>query len=87
MLMGFALVALFIWIAENVGTVTRAWIYPGQQAVWRLVSIDKLGAWYLLMMLSFVLVTLVHRPERAGGRSPSPSCGARHAVIPRAATG
>jgi hypothetical protein len=28
-----------------------------------------MGAWYLLMLLSFVLVTLVHKPEaaRAGG--------------------
>jgi uncharacterized membrane protein YoaT (DUF817 family) len=30
---------------------------------WRLVSINKLGAWYLLMLLSWVLVSLVHRPE------------------------
>ncbi len=26
-------------------------------------SLDKLGAWYLLMLLSFVLVTSVHRPR------------------------
>ncbi len=66
LLMGFLLVALFVWIAENVGTLTRAWIYPGQEGGWRLVSLSKLGAWYLLMMLSFVLVSLVHRPQVPG---------------------
>jgi len=30
MLLAFLLVALFIWIAENIGTWSRAWIYPGQ---------------------------------------------------------
>jgi uncharacterized membrane protein YoaT (DUF817 family) len=72
MLMGFLLVALFIWIAENVGTFTSAWIYPSQKDGWSLVPIGKLGSWYLLMMLSFALVTLVHRPERAPARGPAP---------------
>jgi hypothetical protein len=30
-----------------------------------MVPIEKMGAWYLLMLLSFVLVSLVHKPERA----------------------
>ncbi|MCY1739672.1 DUF817 domain-containing protein [Ensifer sp. SL37] len=63
LLVGFLLVALFIWFAENIGTWSRAWIYPSQHAGWTLVSVQKLGAWYLLMILSFVLVTLVHRPR------------------------
>jgi uncharacterized membrane protein YoaT (DUF817 family) len=66
MLMGFVLVALFIWFAENLGTFASAWIYPSQRQGWNLVPIGKLGAWYLLMMLSFVLVSLVHRPEEVG---------------------
>ena len=65
MLIGFLLVALFIWFAENIGTFTATWIYPSQAGHWRPVSLAKLGSWYLLMMLSFVLVTLVHRPEEA----------------------
>ncbi|NGN45083.1 DUF817 domain-containing protein [Mesorhizobium sp. CGMCC 1.15528] len=64
LLLGFLLVALFIWFAENIGTWSRAWIYPGQHEAWTPVSIQKLGAWYLLMIISFVLVTLVHRPQR-----------------------
>ena len=63
LLVGFLLVALFIWFAENIGTWSRAWLYPGQEAGWTPVSIHKLGAWYLLMIISFVLVTLVHRPR------------------------
>lgn len=67
LLVGFLLVALFIWFAENAGTWSRAWLYPGQEAGWTPVSIHKLGAWYLLMIISFVLVTLVHRPKTLDG--------------------
>ena len=63
LLIGFFLVSLFIWIAENIATWSNAWLYPGQKDGWVPVSPDKLGAWYLLMMISFVLVTLVHRPR------------------------
>jgi len=66
LLLGFLLVALFIWLAENVGTFTAAWSYPGQHAGWRPVRLEKVGAWYLLMLLSFVLVSLVHRPRAPG---------------------
>ena len=63
LLAGYGLVALFIWIAENIGTLARAWTYPGQEAGWEPVSLDKLGSWFLLMIISIVLVSLVHRPE------------------------
>ena len=62
LLLGFLLVALFIWIAENIGTWSKAWLYPGQENGWRMVSPEKLGAWYLLMIISFVLVRLVQKP-------------------------
>lgn len=65
MVLGAVLVALFIWFAENLGTFASAWVYPDQRDGWRPVSIQKMGAWYLLMLLSFVLVTLVHRPRAA----------------------
>ena len=69
LLVGFLLVALFIWFAENIGTWSRAWLYPAQNNGWTPVSIGKLGSWYLLMIISFVLVTLVHRPQGVGRRS------------------
>jgi uncharacterized membrane protein YoaT (DUF817 family) len=62
-LIGFLLVALFIWFAENIGTLSGAWMYPNQRDGWSMVPISKLGAWYLLMIISFVLVTLVNRPK------------------------
>jgi len=67
MLLAFLLVALFIWIAENIGTWSRAWIYPDQAEGWAMVSWSKLGSWYLLMLISVVLVTLVHPPRRYDG--------------------
>lgn len=60
LLLGFLLVALFIWGAENIGTFARAWTYPGQENGWRMVSFAKLGSWFLLMIISFVLVSLVN---------------------------
>jgi uncharacterized membrane protein YoaT (DUF817 family) len=59
------LTSIFLWIAENVGTWTGTWLYPGQKA-FQLVSLGKLGSWYLLLYLSFVLITLVHRPRPRG---------------------
>lgn len=63
LLLGYFLVALFIWFAENLGTFARAWTYPGQAAGWEMVSLGKLGSWFLLMIISVVLVSIVHRPE------------------------
>jgi uncharacterized membrane protein YoaT (DUF817 family) len=60
LLVGFGLVALFIWFAENIGTFTAAWVYPTQKATWHMVSTGKLGAWYLLMIISYTLVAVVH---------------------------
>lgn len=62
-LLATLLVALFIWFAENIGTFTAAWSYPNQRAGWVMVPIGKLGAWYLLMIISAVLVSLVNRPR------------------------
>jgi uncharacterized membrane protein YoaT (DUF817 family) len=63
LLLGFALIAFFIYLAENVGTLTATWIYPDQAAGWRPVTLGKYGSWFLLMLVSFVLVTLIHPPE------------------------
>ena len=69
LLLGFFLVALFIWFAENLATFGRAWIYPKQADGWQMVGIEKLGSWFLLMIISIVLVSIVHRPEE----EPRPS--------------
>lgn len=61
LLIGQFLVAIFIWFAENLGTFANAWTYPDQVAGWHMVSLTKLGAWFLLMLISFVLVELVQK--------------------------
>lgn len=64
LLLGWFLVSGFIWLAENISTFARAWTYPSQAHEWSLVPASKLGAWYLLMYISFILVASLHRAER-----------------------
>lgn len=63
LLLAFGLIALFIWLAENLATFGHAWIYPAQHDAWRLVAPEKLGSWLLLSIISFVLVALVRPPQ------------------------
>lgn len=69
LLLGWFLVATFIWFAENIATFAHAWSYPNQRDGWHMVGPAKLGAWYLLMIISFVLVALVHGTNRTGDAS------------------
>lgn len=59
----FAGVALFIYLAENIGTWAGAWVYPDQVVAWQPVSPTKLVAWFLLMIISVVLVAWVYPPR------------------------
>ena len=52
--------SIFLWLAENIGTMTGTWVYSGQARL-ELVSLSKMGSWYLLLYVSFVTVTLVVR--------------------------
>ncbi|MES2314968.1 MAG: DUF817 family protein [Patescibacteria group bacterium] len=58
--------ALFVWIAENVGTFTHIWLYPSQFEYWHLVSFNKTGSWFLLLILSFALVSIIYRDKLMG---------------------
>lgn len=60
LLLGLVLIAFFIWVGENVGTFTTAWIYPSQAIHWHVVSLQKLGSWLLLMAISFTMIDLMH---------------------------
>lgn len=68
-LAAFGGVAVFIWLAENIATWAGAWSYPGQVDGWEPVSVAKLGSWFMLMIVSVVLVTWVYppRPSADGG--------------------
>jgi uncharacterized membrane protein YoaT (DUF817 family) len=52
----FALIAFFIWIAENISTYLGAWKYPDQIHTWTLVSFGKISSWSLLIIISFIIV-------------------------------
>ncbi len=54
--LGFILVAFFIWIAENISTYFGAWKYPDQVHVWRVVSTQKVTSWFLMVIISFIIV-------------------------------
>ena len=60
LVVGFVLIALFIWLAENVATYTSVWLYPAQVGHWRPVGIDKIGSWLLLMIISFIMVDMLY---------------------------
>ena len=62
-LLTVVLTALFVWIAENIGTFTRIWLYPSQIEAWHLVSFNKIGSWFLLLILSFALVSIIYRDK------------------------
>ena len=71
LLLGLVLVSLFIWLSENIGTFTKVWLYPSQRHGWSMVSIDKLGSWFLLLIISYTLVSLVNAPRSRRGREPA----------------
>jgi uncharacterized membrane protein YoaT (DUF817 family) len=60
LLLGFLLIAVFIWLAENIGTYTKTWLYPSQLTHWHVVGIQKLGSWLLLMVISFIMVDILY---------------------------
>jgi uncharacterized membrane protein YoaT (DUF817 family) len=64
MLVGLLLVALFIWFAENIATFARAWVYPSQTDGWAMVSPEKFGSWFPLMLLSYAPVAWVRQVRR-----------------------
>jgi uncharacterized membrane protein YoaT (DUF817 family) len=63
LLLGLLLVSLFIWFSENIGTFTRIWLYPSQRHGWSMVSPDKLGSWFMLLVISYTLVSLINVPR------------------------
>lgn len=54
--LGFCLTAFFIWVAENISTFWGAWQYPNQVHVWDVVSTNKITSWFLMVIISFIIV-------------------------------
>ncbi len=57
------LTACFVWLAENIASFTKLWLYPHQEGIWQPVSFHKIGAWFLLLIVSFSLISIIY-PER-----------------------
>jgi uncharacterized membrane protein YoaT (DUF817 family) len=82
LLLGFILVAFFIWVAENIGTGMGAWVYPAQARRWSMVPWTKLEAWLMLMIVSYTLTALINRPSGSTPKSAEPAV--RRADVPEA---
>lgn len=50
------LIGFFIWIAENISTLLGAWQYPNQVHTWNIVSSGKITSWFLMVIISFIIV-------------------------------
>ncbi|MDM5189122.1 DUF817 domain-containing protein [Bacillus sp. DX4.1] len=62
--LSFFLIGFFIWIAENIATFFGAWQYPNQRETWSLVHIGKISSWFLLVVISIMIVAqLKHLKE------------------------
>ncbi|WP_394190605.1 DUF817 domain-containing protein [Paenisporosarcina quisquiliarum] len=59
--LSFLLIGFFIWIAENITTFLGAWQYPNQEAAWSLVHIGKISSWFLLVVISVIIVAQLKR--------------------------
>jgi uncharacterized membrane protein YoaT (DUF817 family) len=65
LLLGFLLIGLFIWLAENFGTFFGVWRYPNQVGAWAAVHVGKWSSWSLLVIMTFTIVAnLKHIKER-----------------------
>ncbi|AIQ74306.1 MULTISPECIES: DUF817 domain-containing protein [Paenibacillus] len=54
--LAFFIVGFFIWLAENIATFFNAWKYPDQYQTWQLVSFSKISSWFLLVIISVIIV-------------------------------
>jgi uncharacterized membrane protein YoaT (DUF817 family) len=55
-ILGFFLIGLFIYFAENIGSFFNAWRYSYQLSHWRLVDAGKISSWVLLIIVTIVIV-------------------------------
>ncbi|WP_238649551.1 DUF817 family protein [Paenibacillus piscarius] len=56
LVLAFAIVGFFIWLAENIATFLGAWQYPDQHERWQLVGFGKISSWFLLVIISVIIV-------------------------------
>ncbi|MCM3631328.1 DUF817 domain-containing protein [Paenibacillus glycanilyticus] len=67
--LSFLLIGFFIWLAENISTFMGAWAYPNQEHTWHIVHLGKISSWFLLVVISVIIVAQLKRVKgaREGG--------------------
>lgn len=70
LVLAFAIVGFFIWLAENIATFLGGGQYPDQHESWQLVGFGKISSWFLLVIISVIIVAqLKHvKAGRSGSR-------------------
>ncbi len=71
LILSFFLIGLFIWIAENIATFFGAWQYPDQRHSWSIVHLGKISSWFLLVIVSFIIVAQLKHVKTALNNSTS----------------
>jgi uncharacterized membrane protein YoaT (DUF817 family) len=66
LVLSFALIGFFVWIAENISTYLGAWVYPQQRLAWQVVSPWVISSWVLLVIVSFIIVANLKHARRPG---------------------
>ena len=61
LVLSFALIGVFIWVAENIATYFGGWVYPNQLRDWAIVGPSKISSWMLLVIISFIIVAVLKR--------------------------
>ena len=79
LVLAIALVAFFVWLAENISTFLGAWVYPQQRAGWRVVSPQIFSSWFMLVIVSGIIVAdlkhvreAVRQRKRAAAENAEP---------------
>lgn len=74
LLLAFLLIGLSIWVAENAATYLGAWQYASQHEGWKMVNVGKISSWFLLVVLSIVLVVQLKIWSNRKAEDKSISC-------------
>jgi uncharacterized membrane protein YoaT (DUF817 family) len=69
LVLSFALIGFFIWVAENIATYFGGWVYPNQLRDWAIVGPSKISSWMLLVIISFIIVAVLKRGTARAARA------------------
>lgn len=65
--LSFALIGFFVWLAENIATLLGAWKYSYQHSAWTMVSYHKISSWAFLVIVSYIIVAELKMVKGAKG--------------------